>query len=65
MTYNEEPVNKGHLDEDIESGKSRGVKGTPTFLSMGTAMLENGIWTAFCPHLTKRVYLPGNLKSDN
>ena len=30
-----EQIYKGHLDEDIESGKSSGVKGTPTFFING------------------------------
>ena len=32
----------GHVDEDIQSGKSSGVKSTPTFFINGE--LYNGAW---------------------
>jgi protein-disulfide isomerase len=61
-----EQTHKVHLYEDIESGKSSGVKNTPTFFyKWGTSMMEHGIWTVFCPHLTKRVYSVGNLGNGN
>src|SRR5215208_5277066 len=49
-----------HVDEDIQSGKSSGVKSTPTFFINGDRYNDAWIWILFLMRLTRRVYSVGD-----
>jgi protein-disulfide isomerase len=52
-------VYSNHIDEDIQSGNSSGVKGLQLSLSMANFTMGLGIWILCLVHLTRKVCLVG------